>query len=171
MRQEKQLLLEEVKGHLNRYPTFLIMNYLGFSANMANEFRKEVAAINGDVVVIRKRVLVKAAESAQVKLTLSDLPGHIGLVFASKDPLEVTKFVFKYSEDNDKKIQVIGGQFEGQMYSAEQMEKLSKLPSRDEMRAQLLATLEAPMAQTLAVMEALLTAVPHCLENKANKEG
>ena len=43
---------------------------------------------------------------------------------------------------------------------------MSKLPSKDEMRAQFLGTLEAPMAQTLAVMDALLTSVVHCLNNK-----
>jgi large subunit ribosomal protein L10 len=35
------------------------------------------------------------------------------------------------------------------------------------MRAQLLGTFEAPMSQTLAVVEAILCSVLHCLENKA----
>ena len=49
------------------------------------------------------------------------------------------------------------------------VESLSKLPGKDEMRAQLLAYLEAPMAQTLAVMDALLTSVVYCLENKSKQ--
>ena len=38
----------------------------GLSANKANEFRREVAKIGGDVGVMRKRVLIKAAEAAGV---------------------------------------------------------------------------------------------------------
>ena len=64
----------------------------------------------------------------------------------------------------------MGGRFEGRMYAADQMVKLSTLPSKDEMRAQLLATLEAPMAQTLAVMEAVLSSVVYCLQNKSEQQ-
>ena len=46
---------------------------------------------------MRKRVLIKAAESAGVTLELKRLPGHIGIVFTGQDPIEVTKLVFKYS--------------------------------------------------------------------------
>lgn len=170
MREEKQLLLDEVKNQIDSYPSFLIMRYLGLSANTANEFRRDVLKRGGTVEVMRKRILLKAANAAGVQLDLKALPGHIGLVFTGEDPIETTKLVFKYSEDTDKKIEVIGGRFEGQLYSGEDVEKLSKLPSKDEMRAQFLGTLEAPMAQTLAVMEALLTSVVYCLDNKSKQE-
>ena len=41
-------------------------------------------------------------------------------------------------------------------YNGADVKTLSELPSKDEMRAQLLATLEAPLSQTLSVMEALI---------------
>lgn len=169
MRQEKQLLLQEVKGQIEKFGSFVVMRYISLSANKVTQFRKEVVKLGGDVEVMRKRILVKAAKAAGVELDLETLPGHIGLVYA-KDPLEMTKFVFKFSQDNEKKIQVVGGRIEGQIYSADDVEKLSKLPSKDEMRAQLLSTFEAPMAQTLAVMDALLTSVVHCLNNKVEQE-
>ena len=50
------------------------------------------------------------------------------------------------------------------------LEIISQLPTKDVMRSQLLGLFEAPMSQTLAVMEALLCSVPHCLENKAALE-
>jgi large subunit ribosomal protein L10 len=171
MRQEKQLLLKEVKNQIKHFDSFMIMRYLGLTANKANEFRREVAKTGGGVEVMRKRMLVKAAEAAGITLDVDALPGHIGLVYAGTDPIETTKLVFKFSQDNDKKIEVIGGRFEGLLYSAADVEKLSKLPSRDEMRAQFLGLLEAPMAQTLAVMDALLTSVVHCLDNKCKLAG
>jgi large subunit ribosomal protein L10 len=146
------------------------MRYLRLSANKANEFRREVAKVGGSVEVMRKRVLIKAAANAGLTLSLKELPGHIGLVYAGNDPIELTKLVFKFSQANDKAIEVVGGRFEGLMYTGADVERLSKLPGRDEMRAQLLATFEAPMAQTLAVIDALLTSVPHCLENKCQLE-
>jgi large subunit ribosomal protein L10 len=166
MRQEKQLLLNEVKDQIEQFGSFVIMRYLSLSANKANEFRRQVAKIGGNVEVMRKRILIKAAKEAGVELGLEALPGHIGLVYASTDPIEMTKLVFKFGSENSKAIEVIGGRFDGQLYNADDVEKLSKLPGKNEMRAQLLSTFEAPMAQTLAVMDALLSSVVYCLDNK-----
>ncbi len=171
MRHDKQLLLDEVKGQIDDSGTFVIMSYSKLSANAANSFRRGVQKLGGGVEVVRKRVLIKAAESAGVKLDLSDMPGHIGLVFARQaDPVTVTKYVFDFGKSEGDAIAVVGGRFEGKLYSGADVEKLSKLPGKDEMRAQFLSVLEAPMSQTLAVMEALLSSVVYCLDNKVKLE-
>ncbi|KAF3362427.1 50S ribosomal protein L10 [Chlamydiales bacterium STE3] len=170
MRQEKQYLLDEVKGQLDQYGTFVIMQYSGLTANAAHQFRRDVAKLGGNVEVMRKRILLKAAEAAGHKLELADLPGHVGVVFAGEDFIETAKLVYKYRQETDKAINVLGGCFEGKLYNSQDVEKLSKLPSKDAMRSELLATLEAPMSQTLAVMEALLSSVIYCLDNKSKEE-
>lgn len=170
MRPEKQLLLEEIKGQFNRFDSFLIMRYFRLTANKANEFRREVGKIGGNVEVARKRILAKAANAVGVKLTSDALSGHVGLVFTGGDPIEAAKLVYKFSEDNEKSIEVLGGLFEGQLYNAVDVEKLSKLPGKNEMRAQLLGVLEAPMAQTLGVMDALLSSIVYCLDNKSKQD-
>jgi large subunit ribosomal protein L10 len=171
MRQEKQLLLDEVREQIDRYNAFLIVRYQKLKANAANSFRGEIAKHGGDFEVVRKRLLLKAADAAGVSLDVSSLQGHIGLVFGGEDPMGMTKALFRFSEDNDKAIEVLGGRFDGQLYSGAQVENLSKLPDKDGMRAQLLSVLEAPLAQTLGVMDALLTSVIHCLKNKGESEG
>lgn len=170
MRDEKQLLKQEIKDKMDHYGSFVIMQYVGLAANAANDFRREIGKMGGDVEVVRKRVLVKAAEDAGIQLDPASLTGHIGIVFLGQDPLETTKAVFKFSQDREKAIQVLGGLFDGRLYAGADVEKLSQLPSLDEMRAQFLGTLEAPMAQTLAVMEALLASVMYCLDNKSKQE-
>lgn len=119
---------------------------------------------------MRKRILVKAAQAAGIEIDLNSLEGHIGIVLGGKDPFETTKFVYKFCQDNDKAVEVIGGRFEGQLYNAAEMEALSKLPGKDEMRAQLLSVLQAPMSQTLGVMDAVLSSVVYCLDNKSKQD-
>lgn len=167
MRAEKQLLLDEIKDLIVNTHAFVLMRYAGMTANVANSFRVEIAKKGGFVEVMRKRVLIKAAEQAGVVLDEQQLEGHIGIVFARGDLIETAKAIFNFSRDNGEVVKVVGGRYEGQIYSASQVEMLSKLPSKDEMRAQFLGLLEAPMAQTLAVMDALLSSVVYCLDNKA----
>lgn len=170
MRQEKQLLKKEITDKIVKYNSFVIMQYVGLKANAANDFRRQVRLSGGDVEVLRKRVLLKAAEDAGIHLDISTLDGHIGLVLLGSDPIETTKTVFKFSQESNNILKVLGGRFDGKLYHGADVEVLSKLPSKDGMRAQLLGLLEAPMAQTLAVMDALLTSVAHCLDNKCKKE-
>lgn len=171
MRQEKQLLLDEIKGQIDKHSTFLIMRNLGLGANAANSFRDDLAKLGGSVEIVRKRIMIKAAKSAGIELDIDALTGHIGLIFAGSDPLETLKGAFKFSQESDKKkIEIIGGQFEGKLHTAEQMEMLSKLPNLDGMRSELLSVLEAPLSHTLSVMNALVTSVVYCLDNKVKQD-
>ncbi len=135
-----------------------------------SDLRNNIAKNGGEVQMIRKRILIKAAAAAGVDLDLATLPGHIGLVFSGEDAIEMTKTVFDFSKDNNKSLQVLGGRLDGQLYNAADVEQLSKLPGKDAMRAQLLGLFEAPMSQTVSVMNSLLTSVLYCLENKCNEE-
>lgn len=170
MRQEKQLLLDEIKEQIDQSSSFIIMSYAGLKANVANEFRREISKQGGSVEVLRKRVLCKAADSAGVQIDLDALPGHVGLVFAGADnALDLTKAIIKFGKENSNTVDVIGGRLDGLLYNAENMRKLSELPSKDEMRAQLLGVFEAPLSQTLGTMDALLLSVVYCLDNKSTQ--
>jgi large subunit ribosomal protein L10 len=167
MRHEKQFLLDEIKDKISKSNDFILTRYNKLGANTAWQFRGNVVKTGGEFEVVRKRILIKAAQEVGINLEIGNLEGHIGVVFPGADPIETTKAVFQYSQSNDKAVEVIGAHLDGRLYMAKEMEALSKLPGKQEMRAQLLGLFEAPMSQTLAVMEALLTSVIYCLDNKS----
>lgn len=169
MRPEKQLLLDEIKDKIAGSKAIVLASYKKLEPNAAAAFRTNLAKTGGSLEVVKKRVLIKAAEVAGVALDPALLQGHIAVVFADQDPVQTTKAVFQFSKENEEVLEVIGGRFEGSLCSAQDVVQISKLPSKDEMRAQFLGTLEAPLAQTLAVIDALLTSVMHCLDNKSQQ--
>lgn len=170
MKKEKQLLLDEIKEQIEQYGSFVIAQYTKVTSNSMNNFRGVIANLGGDVQMIRKTVFLKAAEQAGIDLKKQDLEGHISIVFAGVDPIETAKAVFKYSKENDNTLKVLGGRLDGELYRAKDVEMLSTLPGKDEMRAQLLSVFEAPLSHTLGTVDAILTSILHCLDNKAKKE-
>ncbi|HEY2811022.1 MAG TPA: 50S ribosomal protein L10 [Rhabdochlamydiaceae bacterium] len=166
MRAEKQLLLDDIKNRMNTSNALVIARYVKLEPNKVAGFRQQLSQTGSSLAVIKKRVLLKAAQEAGYPLSADTLEGHIAVIFLAEDPFSTTKAIYKFSEENEKILEVLGGRFEGALCSAQDVEQISKLPSKDEMRAQLLGVLEAPLSQTLAVMDALLTAVLYCLENK-----
>jgi large subunit ribosomal protein L10 len=167
MRPEKQLLLDEIKEKIDHSVAMIVTKYQGLDPNLEAVLRSTAINSGGVFQVIRKRVLMKAAEASGFSLDRKMLEGHIGVAFAKDDAVQFTKAIYQFRKDNENVLEVLGGRFEGQMITSKDVELISKLPSRDEMRAQLLGVLEAPLSQTLGVFDAILTSVIYCLDNKA----
>lgn len=170
MRQDKTFLLEEVKEQIERHGSFVLAEYSEITANSMGEFRDTIAALGGDVHMVKKRIFIKAAAEAGVDFDPSLLKGHLGIIFSGDDAVETTKAVVKFSKETDKSLTVLGGRIDNQLYNADEVVTLSTLPGMQEMRAQLLAVLQAPMQQTVGVMQSLVTSVLYCLQNKCEKE-
>lgn len=169
MRPEKQLLLNEIKEKIAGSKAIVIASYKRLEPNAAYLFRTNLAKTGGNLEVVKKRVLIKAAQVAGVAIDPAQLQGHIAVVFANEDPIQTTKTVYQFCKENEEVLKVIGGRFEGSICSAQDVELIAKLPSKDEMRSQFLGTLEAPLSQTLSVIEALLTSVLYCFDNKSQQ--
>lgn len=169
MRPEKQLLLDEIKHKLDRSTALVLTRYQKMTPNLSSSFRIQLGQSGSDFEVVKKRILLKAAQNAGVSLDADMLQGHIGIVFTAQDPVQMTKSIFQFAKEHEETLEVIGGRFEGQVCTAKDIKIISELPTKDEMRAQLLGLFEAPMANTLSVIEALLSSVMHCLENKSQQ--
>ncbi|MBI5345905.1 MAG: 50S ribosomal protein L10 [Chlamydiae bacterium] len=170
MRAEKQFLLDEIKEKIENSDTFVITSYEKFTPIMSWSLGSVLAKSGSEFEVVKKRVLIKALEKCGLTFKIDEFPGHIGVVFVKGDPAASIKLVFNFCKENEEIFKVIAGKFEGSKYNAKDLEAISKLPSLNEMRAQFLSTLEAPMSQTLAVMESIMTSIMHCLENKIKKD-
>lgn len=170
MRAEKQLLLDEIQEKIEGSKGFIVARYQDLSAARAREFRDHVAEVGGDFEVVRKRIFIKAAAALGIELNVKALEGHVGIVFAQDDVTQVAKSTVKFGDEHDQSVAVLGGQIEGEFCSAEEVEAIAKLPSLQELRAQILGLFEAPMSQTVGAVQAVLTSVLYCLEEKSKKD-
>ncbi|MCH9611710.1 MAG: 50S ribosomal protein L10 [Chlamydiia bacterium] len=169
MSEVNTLLVNDIKEKIDADAGFAILDYTGLKSNQANDFRRHLNSVGGEVYVVKKRLLQKAAEQKGIALELSELEGHVAIAMSQDNFLDSLKAVFKYGKENEGVVKVLGAKFENENYNKAEAEALSKLPSLDEMRAQILGMLEAPMAQTLGVIEALLSSVISCVDQKSEK--
>jgi len=154
MRQEKQLLLDEIRGKMEASSSMILTRYGKWSAVKSHQFRRGVRAKGAEFEVVRKRILLKAAHAAGVTLPEAWLDGHIGVIFISGDPLIAAKEIDRFSQENESVLQMVGGRIDGELINGTDVTILARLPSLNELRAQLIGLLQAPMANLLAVMEA-----------------
>ncbi|MFN0065155.1 MAG: 50S ribosomal protein L10 [Chlamydiales bacterium] len=170
MRKEKQFLLDEIKEKIDDSQGFIITSYKGLTAGKAREFRDVITENGGEFEVVKKRVLVKAAGINSIQFDVKQFQGHVGVIFVNGDTTQVAKSAVKYGEDNGGILEVLGGHLDGSLITGEDIVAIAKLPSIEELRAQIVGLLQAPLAQTVGVINAVLTSPLHCLEEKTKKE-
>jgi large subunit ribosomal protein L10 len=165
MREEKKLLLDDLNDKIDSASSIIVTKYENVTPSEIWNLRDKLGKSSSEMEVVKKRVFVKAFEKSGYKCKIEELDGHIAIVFIKDDPVEAIKALFEFSEDT-KKLTVLKGELDKKTYSAEDLLILSKLPSKDDLRAQFLSVLEAPMAGCVSVMNSLLTSVLYAIEEK-----
>jgi large subunit ribosomal protein L10 len=167
---EKEWLLKEIEQKLAQSQGFILTRYRNMPANHNAAFREELSKAGSHFLALKKRIFMKAVQGMQVSYELGELEGHVGLVLVQKDFINAAKAVLAFQKDTGEMVDILGGIFEGKKCSSQEIKEISSLPPLDVMRAQLLGVLVAPMTQTLGILQALLTSVVYCVDNKVKKE-
>src|SRR5579872_5671015 len=102
MRREKQLLLDEIKEKIDDSSAMVLTKYRKLNPNLSYSFRNSLSLSGGSLEVVRKRILIKAAQASGISLDLNNLDGHIGVVFIQKDPVQVTKSIYQFTKENEE---------------------------------------------------------------------
>ena len=165
MREEKKLLLDEIKQKVEASNAFLVAKYESLDSQEIYSFRDALAKKSSEMEVVKKRVFLKALEECGYSYKVENLNGHIAVIFIKGDLVDAAKVVFEFAETTNK-LDVISGEIDRKSYNKEDVLTLSKLPSLNVLRAQFLGLLEAPMVQTVSVIDSLLTSVIFTLEEK-----
>ena len=169
MRPEKQILLEEIKEKIEGSKAIIVTSYEKLQPEISWRLNQALFSEKALFEVVKKRIFAKAMQESGIPVSLGKMKGHIGIVFVNGDIIESAKALYGFNRNNESILEILSGQLEGKYYSSSDIKMLSELPTQDQMRSQFLGLLEAPMSQTLSVMENILTSVMHCLENKSKK--
>lgn len=171
MRKEKQLLFDEIKEKVKLSKALLVAKYERITTREMWAFRNTLSKNFSELEVVKKRILLKVLQKCGYSYDPKELSGHIAVVFVGTpgDAVSAAKVVFEFSKETNK-IQFVRGEIDGASYLKEDLIALCGLPSINELRAQFLGLLEAPMSQTLSVMQSILTSVMFALEEKKKLE-
>jgi len=142
-RQTKEQVVAELKETLSNASSCVVMDFAGVPMTTFTPFRKECAANNVKMIVVKNSLARIAVKDSDYKDLNSFFNGMTCLVFTMEsDQVVGAKIVKKFAKE-DKNIQVKGGMIDGKVLSVDQVKALADLPSKEELQAKLLATMLA----------------------------
>ena len=149
---EKAETVTSVHKLLKSAKMAIVTEYRGLSVAQITRLRREIRQASGEYRVI-KNTLVRRALQDTVFGDLEELlEGPNGWVFAYEDPVILSKALIKFADDNDK-LKIKGGVFEGKFMDTAGVKVLSQMPSKPELQAKLLAMINAPATQLVRLIQ------------------
>lgn len=135
--------LNRIKTYFNESSDYIFNNFAGLTVEQMTKLRRELAKADAKFVVSKNNFIRMALKEKQLPEAGNILYGPTAVAFSKRDVSEVLKVLFKFSEEIGLKIK--GGIIGGTFFEEKQLEMISKLPSKQQLIAQLLATMRAPV--------------------------
>lgn len=163
-KQQKELLISEVTEKIKDSKALVFANFKGVSVKNITTIRKELRKSGSSWQVMKKTLLNIALKNAGVEVDARALEGQVGVAF-SHDEVAAAKTIADFQKSNkDVTITIEGGALGNKALSASEVKALAKLPSQDELRAQLVGTLQAPISSFVRVLGGNLSGLVQVLK-------
>ena len=151
-RDEKAALVVELGEKLKSAKVAVLTRSVGLTVAQTNALRRELRSIGGECKVAKNTLAKRAVADTPYQAAEQWLDGQTALVFGYEDPIAVTKVVAKWADTTAEKFTIKGGMFEGELLDPKAVVALSKTPSKEVLRAQLLGVLQAPAQKLVRLL-------------------
>ncbi len=144
-RQDKAEVIAEISDVVSKSSVMVIAEYRGLTVQAVTKLRAD-ARKNGVTLRVVKNTLVRRAVEGTEFAGLADqFTGPLVYSF-SADPVAAAKVLVNFAKDNDKLV-IKGGAMANNVMDVEAVKQLATMPSREELLAKLMATMNEPIAK------------------------
>jgi large subunit ribosomal protein L10 len=143
--------LDNLKDKIAKSKSAVIVEYSGTSVNDQTELRRKLKEAGGEFIVAKNTLInLGLGEKPEFKEALN---GMNALVVSYDDEVAAVKAVFDFQKQSEK-LMVKAGMLDGQPLDEKAVEALSKIPSKNELIAKLIGSLNSPATGLVNVMKA-----------------
>lgn len=176
-RAEKTEMVKSLQEKFNKASVAVFADYKGLSAPDADSFRKMVRQKDGSVKVIKNnlgRVASKdGALGPETQQLMDGLVGPTMVAFSFGDAAALAKAIYDFAKEHEA-FQIKESLMGRKRISAQDVEALAKLPSREVLLSQLMGVFQGPARGFVSVLAAVpraLVTVLAAIEKKKQEGG
>jgi large subunit ribosomal protein L10 len=166
--EKKRSVVAQLSEDLARSQLLVLTDYRGMTMKELTTVRRNLEKA-GVGYHVAKNTLLRLALGEDVAAELASyLQGPTAVAFAFQDPVVGAKAVSEQAAVYTQ-IKLKGGWLEGQSVSPERLRELATLPPRAVLLAQLLGTVQAPVAHLVGGLSAVVQQLLYVLQQRAEQ--
>ncbi|MBK7228857.1 MAG: 50S ribosomal protein L10 [Ignavibacteriales bacterium] len=167
---EKSELIAQAKELIDNSTAIYLTDYAKINvadiSDLRNQFRKEGVKYKVIKNTLFKRALV---ESGKFEKLADHLEGMTGFAFASTNPVAPAKIIKKYN-DASQKLPLKACYIETQYYDGSKLAELAALPSKEEVIAGILGSLNSPASGIVGAISAVIRDLVSVVDEVSKKK-
>ena len=154
-RAAKAEAIKDIKSRFDRMSSAVFLDFTGMTVDEVSKLRDKFREKGIDYKVVKNKLVQQAlADQPWSKGLTTVLRGMTGVAWSFEEPSAAARVVKDFAKDNEK-LKVKAGLLEGQVLDSKAVaDQLATLPSKDEARSMLLATLIAAPQRFVMLLNA-----------------
>jgi large subunit ribosomal protein L10 len=141
----KKEVVAEVSQRLTKAQAIVLAEYRGLGVEQITALRKQARASGVYLRVLKNTLARRAVQGTPFEKLSDQMVGPLAYGI-SDDPIAAAKVLHTYAKANDKLV-IKAGAMANQVLSAKEVGQLATMPSREQLLATLLGTMQAPIAK------------------------
>lgn len=166
--QEKEGYIERYKERFGEVKDFIFTDYRGLTVEQISELRGKLRDQSAEYRVVKNNFAKLALTQMEYPDVSDFLVGPTAVALAKSESGPVVKAILDLGRDWP--VSVKGGIIDGKVFNAEQVEEYSKLPTRDELIAKLMGTMNAPLQNLVYAMNGVTQKLVRVLQAVADEK-
>ena len=158
-KQEKQLIIDEIKGKLDGAQSAVVIDYMGITVAQADEMRRKLREENVDYTVYKNTLIKRAIEGTDFAPLAEVLEGPSAIAISKEDATAPARALNNIIRDFQK-MEFKAGVVEGTYYDKAGIEEVAKIPSRDELIAKFMGSIQSPIGKFVRTLAAIAEEKP-----------
>lgn len=146
-KEKKQQVVDEVAGLLSESKLTVVAAYQGTTVKAMQQLRRDANDDQTSVKVVKNRLVIKAIEQNETlkDVDTSALKGQLLYAFNTTDEVAPAKVLATFAKTNPSLVFVGAISADGKFLSAEEVKALATLPSKTQLIAGIINTLQSPV--------------------------
>lgn len=170
-KKQKKEIVADLSEKLKNSKAAVFSDFKGLLVKDMMALRKELRKEKIDFKVAKKTLIELALKNAKIDASVKNMEGQLAVAISQEDEVAAAKIMAKVAKENEN-LKILGGILEMKFLGKEEIMALSKLPSKDELLAKLVGTLNAPVSGFVNVLagniRGLINVLKAVADNKAN---
>jgi large subunit ribosomal protein L10 len=142
-REEKAAVIDEVTAQVAQSQSIVLAEYRGLTVERITNLRKQARESGVYLRVLKNTLVRRAVQGTPFEKLADQMVGPL-IYGMSKDPVAPAKLLAGFAKGNDQLV-LKGGAMPNALMDVKGVQALATMPSREELLAKLLGTMQAPI--------------------------
>lgn len=170
IRSEKADSVDAITKKFHAAKSIFLTDYSGLTVEAITDLRRKMRKSKVEYLVVKNTLARISARNAGCEAIVKHLDGPTAVALGMDDPVAPAKIIADFVKGDREKPKIKACLLDGQLYEGAQAIDLAKLPTRGELIAQLLGSMNAPLTGMVQVLSGVLRNFVYALNAVAEKK-